>query len=313
MLAGCGIVPPRTPPLAKVPRIGLLAFGAGAGSAVETFKQGLGDLGYGHGAVEFENQSTDRADLLPERADELVRRDVDVIVAWHGELAQAARRATSSIPIVVPNSGDPVRSGVAASLAHPGGNVTGLSSSSRELSGKRLELLRDTVAGISRPAVLWNPGSPDAALGFLETESAANVLGLSLQSLEVRGPSDFSLAFEAAARTGADALIVLGDPLLLVYGSVVVSLAARTGMPAMYDQASPYLAGGGLMAYGANLEHLSRRAATYVDKILRGAKPTDLPIEQPTVFDLVVNLRTAQTLGLTIPPSVLQQATEVIQ
>ena len=311
LLPGCGVSPPAAPTQARVPRIGLL--GIVTGRAVEGLKQGLNDFGYGIGARSFEGRILERDDQLPAGAAELVQQDLDVIVAWTPAGTWAAKQATTTIPIVTADGGDPVGNGLVAGLSRPGGNVTGLATHSRDLTGKRLQLLREAVPTMSRPAVLWNPESRDAAISFVDIQAAAQVLGLPLQSLEVRAPGDFNGARQSPITAQSDGLIVIGDFLMRVQKAVVISLAGNARLPAMYDQAYPYIEVGGLMAYGPNVEDLGRRAATYVDKILKGAKPADLPVERPTKVDFVLNLRTARALGLTIPESVLQQATEVIQ
>jgi putative ABC transport system substrate-binding protein len=220
---------------------------------------------------------------------------------------------TGTIPVVFPAySGDPVAEGYVASLARPGGNVTGFIGNAPELNGKRLELLKAIVPKLSRVAVLWNAASAAAAIDWRETQAAAQVLGVGLLSLPVRGPDDFGRAFKAVMEDPPDALNALPDPIILAHRTPIIDFAARHRLPAMYGQRE-IAADGGLVMYGANLRDLFRRAATHVDKILKGTKPSDLPVERPTTFDLVINLKTAQALGLTIPQSVLQQATEVIQ
>jgi putative ABC transport system substrate-binding protein len=284
------------------------------GSAIwEALTQSLHELGY----VEGENLvweiafAEGRYERLPELAAGLVHRSVDVIVALGPYAVSAAREATSTIPIVMPISGDPVALGHVASLARPGGNVTGLSSLSPQMSAKRLQLLRDALPGSGRVAVLWNGASPIKAMDYCETEEAAPKLGLTLQSLPVRSVDEFESALEDASRNGADALIVLGDTLMNPNQGRILEVAARHHLPALLEPRDA-AAAGALLTYGPDLPALYRRAATYIDKILKGAKPADLPIEQPTKFDLVVNLQTARALGLTVPPQVMAQATEVI-
>jgi putative ABC transport system substrate-binding protein len=212
----------------------------------------------------------------------------------------------------MPFSGDPVGDGLVTSLAHPGGNLTGLSNLSRELNGKRLELLKEAVPGLSRVAVLWNATNPVMPSRFKETGAAARALGLLPQSLRIHGPGDLAGAFHAATRGRAGALLVVMDPLTALYRNRIAELAAKSHLPAMHGTRE-YVGAGGLMAYGTNFPDMFRRAATYVDKILRGAKPGDLPVEQPTKFELVINIKTAKALRLTIPQSVLIRADEVIQ
>jgi putative tryptophan/tyrosine transport system substrate-binding protein len=237
---------------------------------------------------------------------------VDVIVAVGDAAINAAKHATSTIPIVMVASADPVGSGFVASLARPGGNLTGLSALSPELSGKRLELLREAIPGASRLAVLVHPTDPAKARNMREIRTAAQTLGVQLQTLEVRGPDEFENAFTALTREHAEALLVLGDPLTLTYRIRIVDLVAKGRLPAMYDLRE-FVEAGGLMAYGPSLPDLFRRAAYYVDRILKGTKPGDLPVEQPVKFELVINLKTTKTLGLSLPPSLLFQANEVLQ
>jgi putative ABC transport system substrate-binding protein len=301
---------------AKVPRIGFLT--GDSLSAIsersEAFRQGLRELGYAEGKniiIEY-RYAEGKLDLLPNLAAELVRLKVDIIVTQSTLDAYAARQSTSTIPIVMTASGDAVGTGLVASLARPGGNITGLTSLSRELSGKRLELLKEAVRGLSRVAVLWDAANPDKARDVEETQLQARTLGLELQSLEIRGPKDFDGAFQAATRKRAGALLTLADSLTITHQSRIVDLAAKSRLPAMHEQRE-FVEAGGLMAYGPNLLGLFRRVATYVDKILKGAKPADLPVEQPTQFELVINLKTAKKIGLTIPPELLARANKVIK
>jgi putative ABC transport system substrate-binding protein len=253
-----------------------------------------------------------RVGVLPDLVANLVLLKVDVIVAVGDAAISAAKHATSTIPIVMVASADPVGSGLVASLARPGGNLTGLSALSPELSGKRLELLREAIPGASRIAVLMNPTNPAKARNVREIQTVAQTLGVQLQTLEVRGPDEFEGAFAALTREHAEALLVLGDPMALTYRIRIVDLVAKGRLPAMYDLRE-FVEAGGLMAYGPSLPDLFRRAAYYVDRILKGAKPGDLPVEQPVKFELVINLKTTKTLGLSLPPSLLFQANEVIQ
>ncbi len=283
----------------------------------EAFRQGLRDLGYVEGrnlVIEY-RFAEGKSERLPALAAELVALKVDVIVAVTTPEALAAKKATRTLPIVFVAAADPVTSGLVSSLARPGGNVTGLSSFFPELVGKRLELLTQAVPGVSRVAVLWHPGflpertEKDMLKG---AEVTAQALGVRLQFLEARGPADFDRAFSEMTRARAGALTVLGTTMLFNERRRLVDLATKSRLPAVY----PWREGvdaGGLMAYGPNIPDLFRRAATYVDKILKGAKPSDLPVEQPTKFELVINLKTAKALGLTIPPSLLGRADEVLQ
>ena len=280
----------------------------------EAFRQRLHDLGY----VEGQNLTLVfppgevRPERLPHLAAELVSLKVDVIVAATSVAIQAAKEATKTIPIVMPVSSAPVEHGFVASLARPGGNITGLTLVSSELIGKRLELLKTVVPRVSRIAVLSNPTSSGAPLQMRAAEVAARTLGVQLQFLEVRGPDDVEKAFEAATKGRAGALIALDDPLVFTHRVRIVKLAAKSRLPAIYGF-SGFVQAGGLMSYAANVTDMYRRAATYVDKILKGAKPGDLPVEQPTEFELVINMKTAKALGLTIPQSLLLRADEVIE
>ncbi len=306
-------------PPVKVHRIGYLGgLGAGAREAkhlVEALRQGLRDLGYLEGknlVIEFRG-AEGRLERLPDLAAELVRLNVDVIVAAGTAAPFAAKDATRSIPIIMTNAVDPVGSGLVASLARPGGNITGLTQSAGpEIAGKQLELLREAVPELSGVAVLWNPTNPAYLLYLREAQVAARAIGVQLQILEARSPGEFDRALAAMKRERAGALLVLGDPTFLVHRTQLADLATKSRLPAMYA-IREFVDAGGLMAYGASLPDLWRRAATYIDKILKGAKPGDLPVEQPTKFELVINLKTAKALGLTIPQSVLIRADEVIQ
>jgi putative ABC transport system substrate-binding protein len=303
---------------AKVPRIGYLAVDRAAGPhLIEAFRQGLRDLGYVEGSnvvIEYRD-AEGKFERLPALAAELVALKVDVIVAGGTPLILAAKQATRTLPIVFAAASDPVTDGLVTSLARPGGNVTGLSNIAPELVGKRLELLKQAVPGVSRVAVLWQPGATgertekDMLKG---AEVAARALGVRLQFLEARGPADFDRAFSDMTRARAGALTSLGGSMFFNERRRLVDLAAKNRLPALYQQRE-FVDAGGLMAYGANLADNFRRAAGYVDKILKGTKPGDLPIEQPTKFELVINMKTAKALGLTIPPSLLQRADQVIQ
>jgi len=303
---------------AKVYRIGLLGGSPpnspGGRRAWEGFFQGMRELGYVEGQnilVEgrFYGDHTDR---LPALAAELVRLKVDVIVAGAAPAPEAAQRATSTIPIVMAIHTDPIGSGLVASLAKPEKNVTGLSALGPELVGKRLQLLKEVVPGISRVAVLSNPTDTTQALVLREAQIAARSLKVHLQVLEARAPSDFARAFSEMTKERAGGVIIITSSMFYDQRTRIAELAARSRLPAIYS-VKDYAEVGGLMAYGVDLHESFRRAATYVDKILKGAKPADLPVEQPTKFELVINLKTAKALGLTIPPSLLQRADEVIQ
>jgi putative ABC transport system substrate-binding protein len=251
-------------------------------------------------------------DRLPALAAELVSLKVDVIVGVATLAPLAAKRATSTIPIVMAAAGDPVGSGLVASLARPGGNITGTSLMAPDLAGKRLELLTELLPGISRVAVLWNAANPYSALVFKETVGAARILGIELQSLEVRAPDDFDGALEAATGQHAAALITVEDPLTNSHRVKIAEFAAGKRLPTMAG-IRIFADAGGLMSYGSNLDDIFRRSADYVGKILKGAKPSDLPVEQPTRFELVINLKSAKALGLTIPQSMLMLADELIE
>jgi ABC-type uncharacterized transport system substrate-binding protein len=308
---------------AKVARIGYLSTNLAAGLAanphmLEPFLQGLRDLGYVEGrnvVIEYRD-AKGKYERLPALAAELVALKVDVIVVGGGTPgALAAKQATKTIPIVFSAAADPVGSGLVTSLARPGGNVTGLSSLAPDLVGKCLELLKQAVPGVSRVAALWEPGVlPERTEKDMlkAADVAARALGVRLQVVEVRGPADFDRAFSDMTRARAGALAVFGGSVIFIERRRFVDLAAKHRLPAVYFSRE-FVDAGGLMAYGPDLADLLRRAATYVDKILKGAKPGDLPVEQPTKFELVINLKTAKALGLTIPPSLLGRADEVIQ
>ena len=303
-------------PQGKQPRIGFLSplpsNAPGASRNLEAFRQGLRELGYSEGPhliLEYREASPDR---LAEYAAELVRLPVDVLVTWTTPAIQAAQQATTTIPIVMAASGDPIRTGFVASLARPGGNITGLTILSAELSAKRLELLTQLVPGLAWVAVLWNPANPAMVLEWHEAREAARRLGVQVQSLEIRGPDDLAGAFAAATQEQSQALYFTADALFSTHARQILDSAARIRLPTSFHRRE-FVEAGGLMTYGVNLPDLFRRAATYVDKILKGAKPADLPVEQPTTFEFVINLKTAHALGLTISPTLLFQATEVIR
>jgi putative ABC transport system substrate-binding protein len=302
----------------SVARIGYLSPHLAASPHLpEAFRQGLRDLGYVEGRnVVIEYRSAEgKPERLPALAAELVALKVDVIVAPGTPQALAARQATRTLPIVFATAADPVGSGLVTSLARPGGNVTGLSILAPELVGKRLELLTQAVPGVSRVAVLWQPGGHDERTDkdiLKEAEVAARALGVRLQFVEARGPADFDRAFSDMTRARVGALTVLTGIMFLNERRRLVDLAAKNRLPEVYG-GRDFVDAGGLLSYGPNLADLYRRAATYVDKILKGAKPGDLPIEQPTKFELVINMQTAKALGLTIPQSLLLRADELIQ
>jgi putative ABC transport system substrate-binding protein len=300
----------------SVPRVGyLFSFTPAEGRHLwEACRQGLRQLGYVEGQnIALESRWADgRHERLPELAADLVRLKVDVIVSSATPASRAAKAATSSIPIVIVAVGEPVKVGLIASLARPGGNVTGLSLLTTELSGKRLELLGQVVRTMSRVAILMNPDNPVTTVFLEETRIAAQKLGAQLQLLEARNPREIEQVLDAAAGERAAGLIVFDDPVLWSHRKQVVALAAKRRLPAMYGFRE-FVDEGGLMSYGPDRVDHYRRTAVYVDKILKGAKPGDLPVEQPTKFELVINLKTAKTLGLTIPPSLLLRADEVIR
>ncbi len=304
---------------AKVARLGFLALNPAANPHLhEAFRQGLRDLGYVEGrnlVIEYRS-AEGKPERLPALAAELVALKVNVIVTGGGApTALAAKQATRTLPIVFAAAGDPVTDGLVTSLARPGGNVTGSSNFVPELVGKHLEQLTQAVPGVSRVAVLWQPGAlgERTAKDMLKgAEVAARALGVRLQIVEVRGPADIDRAFSDMTRARAGALTALGSAMFNSERRRLVDLAAKNRLPAVYPLRE-FVDAGGLMSYGPSLADLFRRAATYVDKILKGAKPGDLPVEQPTKFELIINLKTAKALGLTIPPSLLQRADEVLQ
>jgi putative ABC transport system substrate-binding protein len=303
----------------KVPRIGRLnatpPFSAFEKDRSEAFRQGLRDLGYVEGkniVIEWRN-GDGKPDRLRELASELVRLKVDVIVTAGGTSTRAAKEATATIPIVMTQDTDPVGNGFVASLARPGGNITGLSRLAPELSGKQLELLKETVPRLSRVAVLGRSTQPADAQILREIEGAASVLGVKVQYLDVRDPKDFETAFREARKGRAGAVLMLvGGPVFNPHRARVFELAVKSRLPVIYRNRED-VEGGGLMSYGVNLPDMDRRAATYVDKILKGTKPADIPVEQPVKFDFIINLKVAKQIGLTIPPNVLVRADRVIR
>jgi putative ABC transport system substrate-binding protein len=297
----------------KGARLGVLLYSTPrADPNVTAFRQGLRDLGY----IEGQNLSLEyryaegRPERLPELAAELVRLKPDVIVSLGGDVTPSAQKATGTIPIVMLVSNDPVQSGFVASLARPGGNITGVTLILDDLAGKTLELLKEAAPRVSRVTVLWNPDHADPE--FRELRRAAPLLGVQLQSAEVRRAGDFDGAFEAARKGHAEALIVVTSRQMLLHHRRIGEFASKNRVP-LVAGFGPWTEVGGLMTYGPNVNHMARRAAAYVDKILKGAKPADLPVEQPTRFELIVNLKTAKALDLTTPPSILVRADRVIQ
>ena len=300
----------------KVPRIGVLPPGPISERVHlwEAFRQGLRKLGYveGQNIILVFPSGEVKPERLPHLAAESVSLKVDVIVAAAIVAVQTAKEATKTIPIVMPVASDAVETGLVASLARPGGNITGLTLISSQLSGKRLELLKEVVPRLSRLAVLSNPTSAAVPPQMRETEVTARALGVQLQPLEVRGPDDFERVFQAATKERAGALITLDDALLFTQRTRIVKLAAKSRLPAIYGFRE-FVDAGGLMSYAANTSDMYRRAAAFVDKILKGAKPADLPVEQPTKFEFVINLKAAKQIGLTIPPNVLTRGDKVIK
>ena len=299
----------QRPPV-RMPRIGIID----NEPVWDSFRQGLRDLGYIENrniAIEYRS-AEEKVDRLAQAARELVSVPVDVIVVTGSPATRAARQATSTIPIVAIAVGDPLRAGFAASLARPGGNMTGLSAQSPDLIGKRLEILRECIPAVARVAFLWNPDN-DSNLAFLdELIVAVPALGLQLTSAPIRNADEFEGAFAAVLQRRPNAALVTGDPLLRRYQNRIIDFAAKNRLPAMYQE-KEWVAAGGLLSYGPKFPDLFRQGALYVHKILQGAKPADLPIEQATHFELVVNLKTAKTLGLTVPPALLALADEVIE
>jgi putative ABC transport system substrate-binding protein len=312
-LGTAGAQPPE-----KVPRVGYLNPGSSSDPVrqrrLEALRQGLRELGYAEGQnIALEPRWAEgKFDRYPALAADLVRSKVAVIVAWSGPATRAAQEATRTIPIVMSLVNDPVGSGLVASLARPGGNVTGTTLMAPDVVGKRLELLKEVVPRVSRVAVLQHPDNPASARQLREVEARGRALGVRLQILDVRNPPEIDSAFAAMTREQAGALLTLSDAIFETQRRQIVELAAKGRLPTSLGTREQAEAGG-LMAYGADFLALERRAATYVDKILKGAKPADLPVEQPTKFELVINMKTAKALGLTIPPSLLLRADQVIE
>lgn len=304
----------RAQSAARIARIGYLTLRSPI-SADDAFLEGLHNLGW----IEGQNISIDRrfcagdAELLKKSAAQLVILKVDIIVAGASAAVQAAKDATTSIPIVFASSGDPIGQGFVASLARPGGNITGTSfDSGPEITTKQLQLLTEIVSKVSRVAVLWNPTAPFIRTYWQVAQDAASALRVSLQSEEAKDPKDFEPAFDHMVREHADALIVLSDSFMTLHRVTLAQLAAKYGLPALYGH-NQYTEAGGLMSYGPSLPDLYRRAATYVDKILKGEKPANLPVQQPVKYELIINRKAAKALGLTIPPMLLARADVVIE
>ena len=300
----------------KIPRIGFLSAGSSSiySPRNEAFRQGMRELGYVEGkniAIEYRFAEGNLA-RLPELAAEFVRLKVDVIVTAGIPQLLAAKRATSTIPIVGSGAGDLVGAGLVAGLARPGGNITGLTSISTDLAGKQLDLLKETIPRLNRVGVLWDAADPGATVNFKAMEVTAQALGVQVQRLEVRSPEEFETAFNAASGERAGAIMILQTNLTNTHRKRIVQLAIKNRLSTMLGE-SGLMDSGGLMSYGPNYADLHRRAATYVDKILKGSKPADLPVEQPTKFEFVINLKTAKQVGLTIPPNVLARADKVIR
>jgi putative tryptophan/tyrosine transport system substrate-binding protein len=300
----------------KIPQIG---FVAGLGNAnspnIEAFRQGLRDLGYieGKNALVEYRYADGKLDQVPSFVAELVQLKVDVLVSGNLVGIRAAKQATKTIPIVMVLAVDPVATGLIDSLARPGGNITGLATLRRDLGGKRLELLTEVIPRISRVGVLWDANAPGPAIAFKEYEAAARALKKPLQSLEVRGPNpNLEGAFQAAAKGRANGLITIANPVLTRYQKQIAELAIKNRLPSVCEQ-SNWVEAGGLMSYASNDADGYKRAATYVDKILKGAKPSELPVEQPKKFEFIINLKAAKQIGLTIPPNVLARADKVIK
>jgi putative ABC transport system substrate-binding protein len=299
----------------RMTRIGVLTLSIAPESRTfEAFRQGLRDLGYTEGgnvAIVF-RYAQGQPDALPAMARDLANSKVDIIVTESVQAAREARRATEVIPIVTAVHGDPVGAGLAKSLTRPEGNVTGLSLLAPELSGKRLQLLKEMSPKASKVGALWNPGNPAAAHYLAETRSAARSLGIELVAVEARNPAELGSAFSSLAASRPNAFVSLPDGMLLANRQHIIDFVARAGIPAIYPDAE-FATAGGLMAYGPSLAANFRQAATYVDKILKGAKPGELPIEQPTRFELAINLRTAESIKIAIPASLVQRADHLIK
>ena len=312
----CMLCTPTAQQPTKIPRIGYLSGNSLSDlwARIEAFRQGLRELGYVEGKnIVIEWRSAEgKLDRLPELAVELVRLKVDVIVSPGPIVTRPLKEATSTIPIVMAQDTDPVGSGFVASLARPGGNITGLAALAPEMSGKQLELLKEIIPKLSRMTVIGNSTNPGDAQALRETVLAAGSFEVYLRYLDVLDPKDIETVFRAAAKGRADAVLVLGNPILNAHRKQIVDLMVKHRLPATYARPE-FVDAGGLMYYGTNYNDLFRRAATYVDKILKGAKPADLPVEQPKKFEFIINLKAAKQIGLTIPPNVLARADRVIK
>ncbi len=296
----------------RMPKVGILLFAQADLGVIDPFVRGLETLGYVDGktvSLEYRDAGGNY-ERLPRLADELVRLNPDVILSFGGDLAPVIKKATSTVPIVVVVSNDPVEAGLVASLGRPGGNITGLTYVHDALAGKSVELLKDTVPSVSRVAILWDPNHADPE--FRETQRASRALGVELQSLEVREPGDFEGAFQALGRERAEALIVIGSRLIWLHRQRIGDACARHGL-ILVGVPSWLMEVGALLTYGPNVADIQRRAATYVDKILKGARPSDLPMQQPTAFELIINVDVAKKLGVTVPPTVIARADKVIE
>jgi putative tryptophan/tyrosine transport system substrate-binding protein len=301
-------------PASKIPRIGLLLLSDRGGAPIKAFRQGLNEFGYveGHNiAIEYRS-AKGIPERIPHLAAELIDKKVSLILTSGTAQARAIRQANATIPIVLAVSGDPVATGLAASLARPGGNITGLSMISPELSGKRLELLKEAAPNSFRVGVLWDGTVPENKLDFETMQFSAGIIGLKLESLQIRAGDDLERAFSLAARNRLNALVVIGGGVLNREKTRVLAFEMRNQLPAMHEQLD-FAESGGLMAYGVSIPEMFRRSAAYVDKILRGANPGDIPVEQPKKFELVINHKTAKQIGLTIPPHLLARADKVIK
>ncbi len=311
-----GPLPTEAQQAKKIPRIGLLitATRTATEPLADAFQEGLRELGYVVAktiALEV-RWGEGKLNRLAALASELLQLNVEIMITGGGPAIRAAKKATSLVPIVMVTGNDPVQAGYVASYSRPGGNITGLTTIASDLTTKRLELLKEVVPRLSRVAILWAPEARTGPRKFKEADLAARSLGLKLQSLEVRSRDDFESAFRVATRVRAQALIPFRSPLTVTWGKFISSLAIENRLPVIYDDRE-FMKSEGFMSYGTNLSDVFRRAATYVDKILKGANPAELPVERPTKFDLVINLKRARQLGLTIPPTVLYKATKLIK
>ena len=315
LIAHCAFAQAQQP--TKVPRIGYLAGTSPSGIAdrIQAFREGLRELGYVEGkniVIEY-RYAEGKADRERELAEELVRLKVDVIVTAGSAATRPTKKATNTIPIVMTNEGDPVGTGFVASLARPGGNITGLSNLAPELSGKRLELLKEIIPKLSRVAVFRTSTQPGSAQSLKEVELAANAFGVKVQNLDVLGSKDIETAFRAANKGRADAVLMMASGAVVSAHQIAIAeLAVKNRFPVIYSF-SQFVEAGGLMSYGVNQYDLDHRAATYVDRILKGATPADLPVEQPRKFEFIINLKAAKQIGLTVPPNVLARADKVIR